>query len=410
MAASAPEALPTDKLPNLFSPTTLGSLELRNGLVMSPLTRGRCFVDANRCPNDMMAQYYARRARHSGMIICEASCVTADGEGWDRSPSMYTDEHCEAWKPVVAAIQGAGAKACFQMWHIGRAGHSSYLGGNAPLSASATTINGANFGSDGVHLADGSKGAYEQARAIELEEIPAIIEGYRQAAAKCKEAGFDAIEVHAANGYLINQFLDSSTNLRTDAYGGTVENRARLLSEVVDAVCTEYPSSAVGVRLSPNGVYNDMGAADSIDTFTGVLQMLSTKNLAFVDVMDGLAFGFHQKSEPFTIEAMNKVYPGDFMVNCGYTRDTAEAAIASGNAKAVAIGRPFISNPDLGFRWANGLLESESNMATWFSHDAEGYDDYPDYTAELGEELKKAAEEKAAKLAEEKAASGDASA
>lgn len=406
MAAFAPTQdapLPSDNYPNIFKPTTLGTLQMRNALIMSPLTRGRTFVGEDRCPNAMMAEYYRKRARHSGMIICEASNICVQGEGWVQSPSLYTQEHCNAWKPIVDAIHGAGALAMFQMWHMGRAAHSSFLEGAPPVAPSSICINGATFGSDGTYAAGGSKERYETPRALETAEIPALIESYRAAAVMAKEAGFDGINVHSANGYLLNEFLDSSTNQRTDEYGGSVENRARLLSEVVDAVCTVYDSTTVCVRISPNGVFNDMGAPDSIETYTYVLQMLAGKNLAFVDMMDGLGFGFHQKCDPFTIEAASQVYEGSLTANVGYNRTTSEAVIAAGHAKAVIIGRPFISNPDLGFRWAHDLLESDSNAGTWFTHEAEGYDDYPDWTPEMQEALAKAAEEKAAAEAAEAA-------
>lgn len=207
-----------------------------------------------------------------------------------------------------------------------------------------------------------------------------LVEEYRKSAELCKAAGFDGIEIHSANGYLLDEFLQSHSNKRDDAYGGSLENRMRLLNEVLDAVLTVLPAGQVGVRLSPNGVYNDMGSEDNIETFTYALQQLDTRGLAYVHVMSGLSFGFHQKCEAFTIEAMREVFKGKLIANCGFTRDTAEATIAAGSADAVAFGRLFIGNPDLAYRFAHDLPLVESNPATWFSHDAEGYNDYPAYT------------------------------
>lgn len=376
-SAPAAAAAPTgSKCPKLLSPVTLGDLQLRNRVVMAPLTRGR--AGAPRVPNDRMVTYYAQRAEHTGLIIAEATCVNLEGEGWVDSPGIYTPEHAAGWKKVVDAVKAKGCPMVLQLWHLGRAAHSSFMGGKQVVSASATKIDGSTFGNDGTtYAADGTKQPWEEARALETSEIPALIEAYRRGAELAKEAGFDGVEVHSASGYLLDQFLQSSTNKRTDQYGGSKENRLRLLTEILDAVFTVFPASRVAVRLSPNGGFNDMGSEDNIETFTYALQELSKKGLGYMHVMDGLGFGFHKKTEAFTIEAMRKCYPGKLMCNVGYTRDSAEKVISEGSADCVAFGRPFISNPDLALRFATDAPLAESDANTWFSHDDEGYATYP---------------------------------
>ena len=233
-----------------------------------------------------------------------------------------------------------------------------------------------------MYTADSSKQAFEEPRTLEVEEIAAIVEDYKASAVLAKEAGFDGVEVHSANGYLVDTFLQSSTNQRTDEYGGSVENRMRFLNEVLDAVLTVWDADRVGIRISPNGVYNDMGSEDNIETFTYVLEQLAPRGLAFVHAMDGLGFGFHQKCDAFTLEAMKGVYPGNLIGNVGYTRDSAEAAIDAGHATAITFGRPFIGNPDLPYRFAFDLPLEESDMSKWFVGDADGYNTYPFAEAE----------------------------
>jgi len=375
-AATSAAPYPTDKAPNLLSPVKLGEIELKNRVVMAPLTRGRS--GATRVPNERMVTYYTQRAENTGLIIAEATCVNLQAEGWVDSPSMYTPEHMAGWRKVVDAVHSKGCPMVLQLWHQGRAAHSSFMGGEQIVSASATKINGETY------AADGSKVEREEARALKLEEIPALIECYKKAAEFAKEAGFDGVEVHSANGYLLDQFLQSSTNKREDQYGGAKENRLRLLSEILDAIFKVYPPSRVAVRLSPNGNFNDMGSEDNIETFTYALEELSKKGLGYMHVMDGLGFGSHEKCEAFTIEAMRKCYPGKLMCNVGYTRDSAEKVISKGHADCVAFGRPFIANPDLVLRFATDAPLAEADANTWFSHDDDGYHTYPTM-AEAGE-------------------------
>lgn len=369
------EEMPKDQAPALFQALTLGDIELRNRVVMAPLTRARSGKD--RVPNDWNVRYYAQRAENTGMIIIEATTISPQANGWVESPGMYTEEMADAWRRVVDAVHAKGAKIVYQMWHIGRASHSSFHDGAQIVAPSAIKIEG-----DGVYDANNVKQPHEVPRALETDELPAIVETYRASAELAKGAGFDGVEIHAANGYLLDQFLQSNSNKRTDQYGGSIENRMRLLNEVLDAVSTVFKPGQIGVRLSPNGAYNSMGSADNIETFTYILEQLSDRNLAYAHVMDGLGFGFHEKTGPFTIEYARKVYKGNLICNVGYTRDTGNKVIADGHSDAVAFGRPFIGNPDLVYRWAHDLPLAESNPGTWFTHDDAGYSDYPTYREE----------------------------
>lgn len=370
-------ALPTDKAPALLSPFNLSGLELRNRVALAPLTRGRSTVD--RVPTDINRTYYAQRAEYAGLIIVEGTTVDAtESNGWLQNAGIYTAEQVEAWKPIIDAVHERGSKIVCQLWHLGRAAHSSFTGGIPPVGPSAIVIDGSRFHSDGVWAADGTKQPYELPRALETAEIPGVVDAFRKAAANAKAAGFDGVEIHGANGYLLNSFLDSRSNKRDDQYGAqTPENRIRFLSEVIDAIETVFPANRIGVRLSPNGAYNDMGSEDSVEVYTDVLQRLGQRGLMYVHVMDGLTFGFHQLSEPVTAERIRAAYgPGAIVVNCGYTRETGDAVVAAGHADLVAYGRLFIGNPDLPYRFAHDLPLAQSDPRTWFSHDSAGYDDY----------------------------------
>jgi N-ethylmaleimide reductase len=260
---------------------------------------------------------------------------------------------------------------------MGRASHSSFHGGSLPVSASAIAITG-----EGIHTPTG-KQAYEVPRALDTAEIPGVVADYARAAARARVAGFDGVEIHAANGYLIDQFLQSKTNRRTDRYGGSVENRFRFLAEVVEAVSAEWPVGRVGVRLAPNGGFNDMGSPDFRQQFTFVAGQLDAFGLAYLHVMDGLGFGFHQLGEPMTLAEFRRVFRGPLIGNCGYTQASAEAAIAEGLADLIAFGRPYISNPDLVERFANGWpLAQPAAMTSWYSPTgADGYTDFPAHSA-----------------------------
>jgi len=355
----------------LLSPLDMRGLLLKNRVVMSPLTRSR--AGKERLPNALMAEYYAQRAS-AGLIITEATVISRQGIGWLNSPGIYTDEQAVAWKLVVDRVHAEGAPIFLQLWHCGRASHSSFHDGDLPVSASAVRLNG-----DSIHTPIG-KEPYETPRALETDEVAAVVEDYRRAAERARGAGFDGVEIHAANGYLIDQFLQSRTNCRTDRYGGSLENRCRFLDEIVQAICAVWPAGRIGVHLAPNGNFNDMGSPDFRETFLNVARLLDRYGLAYLHVMDGLAFGFHGLGPPVTLAEFREVFTGPLMGNCGYTRETAQEAIEAGHADLISFGRPFISNPDLVERFANGWpLNPEAEMKVWYSFDAVGYTDFPRY-------------------------------
>lgn len=355
----------------VFTPLQLGDLELKNRIVMAPMTRGR--AGETRIPNDLMADYYLQRSS-AGLIVTEATVISAEGNGWVGSPGIYTDEMVAGWRKITAKVHQAGTPLFLQLWHCGRASHSDFHNGNLPLSASAVKLNG-----DGVHTPCGKK-EYETPRAMTLENIKNTMADYRTAAGNAKEAGFAGVELHAANGYLINQFLDAKTNLRQDEYGGSLENRFRFLQEALDTILEIWPSKQVGVRLSPNGVFNDMGSPDYRELYLYVIRELSKLDLGYVHIMDGLAFGFHELGDPMTLAEFRSEYDGIIMGNCGYSKENAEQRLAEGVADLAAFGRPFITNPDLPERLQNTWpLTPYDDMSLWYTPGSEGYTDYPKY-------------------------------
>jgi N-ethylmaleimide reductase len=356
----------------LFEPVALGDLSLKNRIAMAPMTRGR--AGETRVPNDVMAEHYSQRAS-AGLLITEATVVSEQGIGWIGSPGIYTAEMTEGWRKVTEKVKQAGSEIFLQMWHCGRASHSDFHNGELPVSASAVKLNG-----DQIHTPFGKKD-YEVPRPLTVDDIASTVNDYRTAAINAREAGFSGIEVHSANGYLLNQFLDSKTNLRDDEYGGSIENKYRFLSEVLAAVLEVWPSERVGVRLSPNGVFNDMGSEDFRETYLYVIKQLKKLNLAYVHIMDGLAFGFHEKGEAMTLAEFREHYDGTIIGNCGYTKEDAQQRIADGNADIAAIGRPYITNPDLVERWQNDWpIAPSEDMSLWYTEGAEGYTDYPPYS------------------------------
>jgi len=341
---------------------------------MAPLTRAR--AGKERIPTDAMVEYYRQRAS-AGLIISEATVVSKIARGWVESPGIYNDEQMQGWKRVVDAVHAEGGLIFLQLWHMGRASHSSFHdNGELPVAPSAIKING-----DGIHTPNG-KEDYETPHALTIDEIKQTIQDYRNAAKRAMQAGFDGVEIHSANGYLLDQFLQSKTNQRTDEYGGSIEKRYRMLDEVVQAVTQEVPAERVGVRLAPNGVFNDMGSADYRESFTYVAQQLNQYGLAHLHVMDGLAFGFHEQGEPMTLDEFRQVFDGPLMGNCGYTQETAEQAIEDGKADLIAFGRPYLSNPDLVERFSNDwALAPEADVELWWTPREDGFVDFPAYEA-----------------------------
>ena len=359
---------------SLLQPFQLRDLTLPNRVVMAPLTRSR--AGGSRIPNALMAEYYAQRSS-AGLIVSEATTISQQANGWLDSPGIYSDAMTEGWRLTTDAVHARGGRIFLQLWHMGRASHSSFHGGSMPVSASAIAITG-----DGIHTPQG-KQSYETPRALETAEIPGVVADYARAAARARSAGFDGVEIHAANGYLVDQFMQSKTNHRTDRYGGSIENRFRFLAELVEAVAAEWPAGRVGVRLAPNGGFNDMGSPDFRDQFTYAASQLDAFGLAYLHVMDGLAFGFHKLGEPMTLAEFRSVFRGPLIGNCGYTPESAETAITAGLADLIAFGRPYISNPDLVERITNGWpLAKAADMATWYSPSgADGYTNFPVHSA-----------------------------
>lgn len=355
----------------LFQPYDLRGLSLSNRIAMAPMTRGRAGKD--RIPNEIMAEYYRQRAA-AGLIITEATTISPQANGWDQSPGIYTAEMVEAWKPITSAVHEEGGKIFMQLWHTGRASHSSFHGGKPAVAPSAIMIDDGEM----QHTPNG-KEPREVPRALETDEIPGIVADYAKAAAGAKEAGFDGVEIHSANGYLLDEFLQSKTNHRTDQYGGSIENRYRILDEVVQAISKVWPEERIGVRLAPNGAFNGMGSPDYREQFTYVAQQLNQYQLAYLHVMDGTGFGFHGLGEPMTLNEFRQVFDGPLMGNVAYTRESGEQAIESGEADLIAYGRPFISNPDLVQRFAEEApLNPEADMSIWYAPiGAEGYIDFP---------------------------------
>jgi N-ethylmaleimide reductase len=336
------------------------------------MTRSR--AGKERLPNPLMAEYYAQRAS-AGLIITEGTAISKQAIGWQNIPGIYSDEQTEAWKETVDAVHARGSTIFLQLWHTGRASHSSFHAEEGlPVAPSAIVING-----DYIHTPIG-KQQYETPRALETEEIPGIITDYRLAAERAKAAGFDGVELHAANGYLIDEFLQSKTNLRGDRYGGSLENCYRFLDEIVSSISSVWASDRVGVHISPNGIYNDMGSPDFRETFLYVADRLNGRGIAYLHVVDGLAFGFHKLGAPVTLREIREVFDGPLIGNCGYTRETAETAIRRQDGDLISFGRPFISNPDLVERFANGWpLSPPADQKVWYSFDEAGYTDFPAY-------------------------------
>jgi N-ethylmaleimide reductase len=355
----------------LFEPVSCGDLQLKNRIAMAPMTRGR--AGEERVANDLMAEYYYQRSG-AGLLISEATVVSTEGIGWVGSPGIYTAGMVEGWKKVTRKLKPTGSHMFLQLWHCGRASHSDFHNGALPVSASAVKLNG-----DGIRTPLGKK-PYETPRPMTVAEIKRTVADYRQAAENAKAAGFSGVEVHGANGYLLNQFLDGSTNRRDDQYGGSIENRFRFFREVLAAVLEVWPKERVGARISPNGVFNDMGCDDFRELFLYVAGEIDKLDLGYLHIMDGLAFGFHQKGEPMTLAEFKPVYKGAIIGNCGYDQESAAKRLAEGTADIIAFGRPFITNPDLPDRFKNGWpLNPAKDMSLWYTPGPEGYTDYEPY-------------------------------
>lgn len=344
----------------LFESVKLGDLALPNRLVMSPLTR--CRASEGRVPNDMMAEYYRQRAS-AGLIICEATSVTPMGVGYPNTPGIWSDEQVAGWKKVTDAVHQAGGRVVLQLWHVGRISDPIYLNGEKPVAPSAIAAQGH------VSLVRPEK-AYEIPRALETNEIPAIIAAYKQGAENALKAGFDGVEIHAANGYLLDQFLQSSTNKRDDQYGGSLENRARLILDVVDAICEVWDAGRVGIHLSPRCDAHDMGDDNPEETFTYLAKALGERKLAFI-------FTREHHNDSTLSSKMKKAFNGALIVNEQLTKAQADQLVRDGEADAVAFGKDYISNPDLVERFQQDAPLNKWDASTFYGEGPEGYTTYP---------------------------------
>ena len=364
--------------PKLFSPLEVGPYQLKHRLMMAPLTRMRA-AKPSLAPRPLNAQYYAQRATPGGLIIAEASPVVATGFGSPGVPGIYTEQQIKGWREVVDAVHAKGGAIFLQLWHVGRVSHSSFQpGGVLPVAPSAVPIPQELR----TMTADGKVVTYETPRALETDEIPGIIEAFKQAARNAMEAGFDGVEIHGANGYLIEQFLQSRTNLRTDRYGGSIENRARLLLEITQAAIEVWGAGRVGVRLSPYGVANDSGEPDPMPLYTQVIQSLNPLGLAYLHFIEPRSSGagraeVNHQNVPSAMVLFRPLWKGVLISAGGFTGEAANAAIAAGHADAIAFGRIFISNPDLPRRLRLGYPLTPYNRATFYGGEEAGYTDYP---------------------------------
>jgi 2,4-dienoyl-CoA reductase-like NADH-dependent reductase (Old Yellow Enzyme family) len=344
----------------LLEPITIGELKLSNRVFMAPLTR--CRASAGRVPNALMAEYYRQRAS-AGLIISEATCVTAMGVGYPNTPGIWSPEQEAGWKLVTQAVHNAGGKMFLQLWHVGRISDPYYLDGALPVAPSAIVAKGH------VSLMRPKKD-FVTPRALETSEIPGIIEAYRLGAANALAAGFDGVEIHGANGYLLDQFLQDSTNHRTDDYGGPVENRARLMLEVADAAISVWGAGRVAMHLAPRGDAHDMGDSNPAATFGYVARELGRRKLAFICARESLG---EKRLGP----VLKKQFGGLYVANESHTRDSAEQLLATGEADAVAFGKLFIANPDLPKRFARNAPLNAPDQTTFYADGPKGYTDYP---------------------------------
>jgi N-ethylmaleimide reductase len=364
--------------PSLFSPLKVGPYHLKHRLVMAPLTRMRA-ARPSFSPRPLNAEYYAQRATPGGLIIAEASPVVVTGVGNPGVPGIWSAEQIEGWREVVDAVHRKGGVIFLQLWHVGRVSHSSFQpGGALPVAPSAVPIS-AEYK---TLTADGKVSTYETPRALETREVAGIVDHFRQAAKNALAAGFDGVEVHGANGYLLEQFLQSRTNLRTDRYGGSIENRARLLLEVMQAAIEVWGADRVGARLSPYGIAADSGEAEPMPLYTHVVEALNPLGLAYLHIIEPRSSGagraeVDHQNVPSAMVLFRPIWNGILIAAGGFTGAAAEAAIAGGHADAVAFGRIFISNPDLPRRLREGLPLTPYNRKTFYGGEEAGYTDYP---------------------------------
>ncbi len=353
---------------DLFKPVQLGAVQLQNRIVMAPLTRSR--AQAGDVPSELTAEYYAQRAG-AGLIIAEATQISPQGKGYAFTPGIYDQAQVAAWKKVTDAVHAKGGHIFLQLWHVGRISHPDLQPGHAlPVAPSAVKPEGNAFTETGFQ-------PFVTPRALELAELPGIVAQYKTAAQLAIQAGFDGVEIHAANGYLLDQFLRDKTNLRTDAYGGSIENRTRLLLEVVEAVTSVVPSERVGIRLSPISPANDIADSNPQALFSYVVQQLNRHKLVYLHVVEGATGGPRQVENGFDLQVLRDLFQGIYIANNGYDLALAQQARERNLADLVAFGRPWIANPDLVARLQHGAALASFNPETLYGGGAAGYTDYP---------------------------------
>ena len=368
----------------LFTPVQIGRMALSHRVVMAPLTRSRS-VEPGDFPGELMVEYYSQRASDGGLIISEATTISITGRGWYGAPGLYRDDQIAHWKKVVDAVHGKGGLIYSQLWHVGRSSNAVMTGGAEPVSASVNPDYWLNA-QPSVSTPDGWLKPSPH-RALSIDEIPGIVNDYRQAAMRAKKAGFDGVELHAANGYLMDQFLQDNSNHRTDAYGMSVENRSRFLLEVVAALTSVWGGDRVAVRIGPAGTWNGMADSNPAVTFSHVAEQLNQFGLAYLHVVEPRIKGNIQIAagmEPVAAHQLRSIFKGKIMAAGGFEPDTAEAIVETGDADLVAFGRHFLANPDLPKRIQLGLPLNPYDRDTFYTFDARGYTDYPFYEKMAG--------------------------
>lgn len=363
----------------LFTPIELGPMLLKHRVVMAPLTRSRS-IQPDSIPGDLMAEYYAQRASDGGFIIGEATNISVTSRGWLGAPGLYSDAQVEGWKKIVYAVHAKGGHMFAQLWHTGRSSHIEMTGGETPVSASVDPA----YWQNASHLVSAPSGWVQPSphRALAIPEIAGIVEDYRKAAERAKAAGFEGVELHAANGYLIDQFLQDGSNKRIDEYGGSIENRSRFLFEVVAALASVWGGDRVAVRIGPNGKWNGMSDSNPEALFSYVAEHLNQFGLAYLHIIEPRVKGnvvVHEGQAPVASEQVRKIFKGKILAAGGFEPDTAEAIVEEGSADAVTFGRHFVSNPDLPRRIQEGLPLNPYDRDTFYTFDARGYTDYPFY-------------------------------
>jgi N-ethylmaleimide reductase len=378
--ARTPEAAREHSTNALFTPLQVGRMLLKHRVVMAPLTRSRS-IQPDSIPGDLMVEYYSQRASDGGLIITEATNISLTSRGWLGAPGLYTEEQVQGWKKVVSGVHSKGGHMFAQLWHTGRSSHVAMTGGATPVSASVDPA----YWQHPSHLASIPGGWAQPSphRALTVSEIGDIVQDYRRAAERAMEAGFEGVEIHGANGYLVDQFLQNGSNKREDEYGGSVENRARLLFEIVQASISACGADRVSVRLGPGGTWNGMSDSDPSALFSYVVEHLNQFGLAWLHLIEPRIGGselIHEGQGAVAARQLRAIYRGTLIAAGGFEPDTAEAIVAEGTLDAVAFGRHFISNPDLPRRIREGLPLAEYDRSTFYTFDRRGYTDYAAFT------------------------------